>query len=321
MRLEYSINVGGTESFRFASNKSPFGRGVNCQTFPKALRYYLTPPDGRVFVGGDLSQAEARVVAYLSKCKDLIGLFNDPSRHIHMENALVVFGHAVEKDSPEYVLAKAIIHAANYREGPYKFSVQAGIPVAITKRLFDSYHRKRPEIHQWHDWVWNEIKTKGMLTTPLGDERVFYEAISCFSVKGKMLDTQFKDAISWVPQATVPHVTNLGILNLRERYGDEMWFHHQGHDSWLVSVTEDTMLNESEIIDCFNIPLTCHGQTFVIPSELSYGWNFGDMLPWKGGRFDKLEWRAKVTESLQKRSRADKILAGTYGAMLKDFRV
>lgn len=322
MKLEYAVNVGGTETFRFTMSKSPFRRGCNAQTLPKALRYYLQPPKGRVFVQGDLSQAEARVVAYLSRCKDLIDLFNDHTRHVHHENALVVFGHAVEKDSPEYTLAKAVVHASHYREGPYKFSVQTGIPVKQTKELLARYHAKRPEIHQWHKKVWDTIKTTGRLETCFGDRRMFYEAISCFSLTGKMTDQHWKDAISWVPQTTIPHLTNLGLIAMAtEQKQFDIWFHHQGHDSFLVSLPIGKVVEFiawSQL--CYKIALF-YNMPFSIPMEYSVGYNFGDMMAYDGHEPSQMEWQAWLDEKLAKKPREQRILDGVYGVHLKDFRV
>lgn len=304
--------------------KSPHGFGLNAQTLPKALRYYLVAPPGRIFVGGDLSQAEARVVAYLSRCRDLIDLFNDPTRHVHQENALVVFGRPVEKDSPEYTLAKAVVHASNYREGPYKFSVQAGLPVRVVRELLTRYHAKRPEIHQWHDWVWEQVKTKGLLTTPLGDARVFYEAISAFSLTGKMTDQQWKDAIAWVPQSTVPHITDLAILGMAKLRdaGMDLWFHHQGHDSFLCSVPEgEEVAFFSAVQPLFAaIKLVAPGGVFVIPNEFSLGYNFGDMFGYSGSVLARSAWEALVDKKLAKKPREQQILEGTYGVHLSNWR-
>lgn len=321
MRLEYGVNVGGTESFRFAMNKSPFGRGCNAQTLPKELRYYLVPPPGRVFVEGDLSQVEARTVAYLSRCKDLIELFNDPTRHAHSENAIAVFGHPVEKDSPEYVLAKQLVHASHYREGPWKFAVSTGLPMPVARRMMATYHAKRPEIHRWHDWVWEKVKSTGKLSTPLGDTRTFYEAIACFSMTGKMTDQQWKDAIAWVPQTITPHLTNLGILAMDKELGDSVWWHHQGHDSFLLSTEVENVEKVAGIaVSCFRIPLCVWGVEFTVPLELSVGWSSGDGMPYTGGRVTQRQWNNYVAKKLATRSREERILQGTYGVHLKDWR-
>ncbi len=326
MKLEAGWGCHTTETFRWASYKSPHGYGLNAQTNPKHFRYYLEPPPGRVFAQGDLSQAESRVVAYTARCKDLIEIFADPSRHLHLENALAVFGHSVEKDTPEYVLAKMIVHASSYRMGPHKFSVSAGLPVSQTKILMTNFHRARPEIHRWHDEVWQKVKNFGKLTTPLGVERTFYEALSCFSVTGKMSDQHWGDAIAWVPQTTVPHVLDLGMLQMLSARdeGMDLWFHHQGHDSFLVSLPDDATCQrefaELAVKIYAGIDLVAAGGKFVIPMELGLGYSMGDNLEWRGEPITRSQWQATVDKKLQKKSREEQILDGVYGVHLKGYR-
>lgn len=323
MRLDYGVLVDGTESFRFAMNVHPFGKGLNAQTMPKVLRYYLVAPPGRVFVGGDQAQAEAREVAYLSQCKDLIEVFNDCTRNVHLENALAVFGHEVIRDSPEYVAAKSVVHGIHYGEGPKKISMSTGIELPTTKALIQNYHGRRPEIKKWHKWTYDKIARDGQLETPFGDVRVFYEAISCLSLTGKIADNLLRDAIAWIPQTTVPHLTNLGICALRRAFGDDgfCWFHHQGHDSFLCSIPEGEEQRFADVaLKVFAIPQTIWGVTFVIPTELTIGYNFGDMMKFKGSSISRGEWQEWLDGKLAKKSRHDDLLEGTYGHILKGWR-
>ena len=143
--LQFGVGPEATESFRWAMYKSPHGWGLNAQTMAKYFRYFVLAPPGRVICAGDLSQAEARVVAFESNCRDLIEIFSDPKRNVHLENALVVFGHPVVKDTPEYTLAKAGIHASNYREGAKQFASQNGLPFAAAKQILENILRARSE--------------------------------------------------------------------------------------------------------------------------------------------------------------------------------
>ncbi len=324
MRLEYGITVQGTESYRWTMHGSPHGFGLNAQTLPKALRYYLRAPVGRVFVAGDLSQAEARVVAYLSRCKELIECFNDSTRSVHLENAFLVFGRSVVKDTPEYTLAKAVVHGSNYREGPKVLSVSTGLPIRETKVLLANYHRKRPEIHQWHNEVWQTIKNRGTLITCLGDQRTFYEAVSCFSLTGRMTDQHWKDAISWVPQTLVPHVLDAGMIGigkLRDA-GMDVWFHHQGHDSFLCSIPigEERVFFDAVSPIYGSIKLSSPAGEYVIPQEYAVGYSFGDMFGYTGSSLSMASWEELVSKKLAKKSRAEQILEGTYGVHLKNWR-
>lgn len=324
MRLRSSWGVEITESFRWAAYCHPLGDGLNQQTLPKSLRYYLEPPPGRIFCGGDLSQAEARVVAYDSRCRDLIEIFSDPKRSLHMENGLAFFGHPVVKDSHEYKAAKSGVHGIHFMEGPKLLSVNIGRPVRETRKLIDGYHRRRPEIRQWHQRVWDTIKTTGKLTNPFGESRTFYEAVSCFSLTGRMSDQHWKDAIAWNSQSTVPHYLNLGLIEMAKwrDEGMDLIFHHQGHDSFLVSVPigeEVTFFNHAQAAYA-SIKLASPGGVYTIPTEFQLGYNFGDMFGYKGEPMPRAEWQKLLDKKLEKEPREQQVLAGAYGLHLADWR-
>lgn len=309
---------------RWAMYKHPLGYGLNAQTDPKALRYFKLAPKGRIFVGGDLSQVEARVVAYLSKCRELIECFNDPTRSVHLENAVAVLGRSVEKDTPEYTMAKSIVHGSNFREGPKVLSSQCGQPIPLCKKLLANYHRKRPEIHVWHDDTWNTIKTKGQLTNFFGDSRTFYEAISTFSILGIMTEQQWKDAISWIPQSTPPRIIGIALVEIAKLRdaGMDVWFHHQGHDSFLCSVPigEEKVFFDVVAPIFANIKLVTPSGVFVIPVEFQAGFNFGDMFAYQGCSLSREHWSSLVAKKLDKLPRNEQILTGTYSVHLASWR-
>jgi DNA polymerase I-like protein with 3'-5' exonuclease and polymerase domains len=324
LNLDYGVGVEVTETFRWAMYKHPCGYGLNAQTDPKALRFFKFVPEGRVFVGGDLSQVEARVVAYLSHCRELIECFDDPTRSVHLENAIAVLGRSVEKDTPEYTMAKSIVHGSNFREGPKVLSSQCGQPIPLCKKLLANYHRKRPEIHIWHDDDWNTIKTKGQLTNFFGDTRVFYEAISTFSMLGVMTEQQWKDSIAWIPQSTPPRIVGIALVEIAKlrSQGMDLWFHHQGHDSFLCSVPigEEQRFFDKVAPIFANIKLNTPSGVFVIPVEFQVGYNFGDMFKYSGKSLDYKSWQGMVDKKLDKLPRNEQILVGTYGVHLKDWR-
>ena len=320
MKLRYGVTVESTETFRFAMNLSPFERGLNGHTLPNGLRYIYEPPPGRVFVSGDGSQIEARWVAYLAKCKDLIELFSDPARHVHLENAILVFGHPVEKDSPDYRLAKALVHGVHYREGPFLMSTKLGIPIKETRKLRANYLSKRPEILQWHQWTYDQIKERGKLETPFGDERTFYEALSCLSLTGKMTDHQWNDAVAWVPQSMTPAWTHRGINNIYYSGVDYASWHHEGHDSFVAAIPPERTVEFAELAErSFKIPVTIHGVTMYVPLVLSVGYNLGDMMKYKGSVITRPEWERWLASELDKQSREQRIIEGIYASMLKGF--
>lgn len=240
------------------------------------------------FIQPDLSQAEARVVAYLAGSQTLIDLFNDPTKSIHMENAMAILGYYPKKDSPDYVLAKKCVHAANYRITANFFSTVAGIPPAQATKLLGAYHLKYPEIHEWHDWVLDRIGRVGELATPFGRKRLFAAARAELLLYGKVSNDSWKDAVAYVPQATVPDVTNTGMLKLWETsIGNELRFHQQGHDSFLCSCPS-WLLGEAArtLKECCTIPFQITDikgveRTLTIPVEVAWGFSWGAMKDWK----------------------------------------
>lgn len=261
------------------------------------------------FIQPDLSAAEARVVAYLAGAERMIELFNDPSKNIHMENAKSIFGHYPKKDSPDYTLAKACRHAANYKITANYFSTVAGISKQRAVHLLEATYAADPEIPQWHEWVREEVATKGVLRTPFGRERIFAAARAELLITGKIGNDAWKDAIAYVPQATVPDVTNKGMVGLwKSPIGKELRFHHQGHDSFLCSAPVELLGDAAtQLVKNLTIPFEItdiRGQrrTLTIPCDVAWGFSWGAMKAWKGEAVaDYTAWEQWV---------ADKNIAG-----------
>jgi DNA polymerase I-like protein with 3'-5' exonuclease and polymerase domains len=307
--LGCSWNVAGTETGRWSSGKSPRRRGLNLQTVPKVLRNAYRAPKGRVFIQPDLSQAEARVVAYLARCQGLVDLFGDPTRSVHMENALAIFGHAVKKDSKEYVLAKQCLHAANYKMGPDRFSIEASITKLRAKQILEAYYSQYPEIPAWHTRTKEAILQVGKLITPLGRERVFYNARAELHLTGQLSGESWRNAIAYVPQATVPDVLNKGMLKTWEEL-DYVWLHHQGHDSCLVSCPIDKLGVVAERLrDNLKMPIPIGSAVLTIPVEIAWGFNWHPMLAWKGEtQGDELAYRRFAEKEMQPENITDELI-------------
>jgi DNA polymerase I-like protein with 3'-5' exonuclease and polymerase domains len=283
--------VPGTETGRWSSGKSSRGRGCNLQTIPKPIRYMVCSPPNRIFIQAALSQAEARVVAAEARCTGLMDLFADSSRSVHMENAQAIFNHPVKKDTPEYVLAKKCIHAAHYRMTARKFALEAGLKVKRADEILESYHRNYPEIRRWHEEVKQKILSTGTLTTCFGRSRTFYTGLAEVILTGKLSNDAWKDACSYLPQATVPDITNHGLLSVSEQL-DWAWLHHQGHDSIIVSVPIDRAGVSAQVIKkAMSQEICIHGKTFTIPVDVQWGYNMFLMRDYKGeSGFTYEEW-------------------------------
>lgn len=279
-RIRTTFSVAGTKSGRLSSSETIFGTGLNLQNVPKGIarRMYIPDP-GRVFVQADLSQAEARVVAWLARETRLMDVFLGGG-DIHRKNAATIFGK-VEADvtSNERQLAKKVVHASNYGMGIRRFQevcfeeVGLELSFADTKKLMNQYHAKFPGIHKWHLEVQAQIRKNRTLVTPHGRKRMFF---------GFLGDELFKEAYSYVPQATVVDHLNRGLIEFEEmtsRLGAGLGAEAllQVHDSILIQCPPQRVAEVIELTKkCVGEGLEIEGMFCPIPLDFQVGRNWDE---------------------------------------------
>ena len=303
----------GTETFRWSFAQSPKRRGFNVHTPPKVMRWMVEPPPGRVFIQPDLSQAEARYVAWKAGCERLIDLFVTPGTNIHIENGRRILKKMVEKDTEEYDLVKAMQHAANYLVGARRLAAETGISLLQALEVLSGYYQLYPEIQNWHHWIKTEIMRSGTLVNCHGVRRIFYEFRGHVENTGKVSKDAWKDAIAWEPQSSVPYVINVATLKARDNH-PEIWFHQNGHDSFLASIPDDRIdslaprLTSYLQYDMDILGIDGKVRRLTIPADMQYGYNWYLMAPYCEGHASRRHWdewvegSSKATqESLTKR--------------------
>ena len=316
--LASSINFPGTESFRFSMSRSPRGYGFNAQTPPRWSRFQYIPPTGRIFISRDLSQVEARVVAALANCRRQLEQFADPNWSIHKDLGKAIYGEVPAKDTPQYTAAKGGVHGGNFREGPLKMARSTGAPLRDTKLAVAGYHRAYPEIRQWHDRVRRTVIQIGQLTNPFGFRRIFYKACGHLALQGVLDDGEWNEACSTVPQSVPPFLINMAIIKCMVGL-PWVWFHHQGHDSYLASVPIG-LACEADAILSEALQITMHfdtGVDLLIPSEAVVGYTWQEMMPLKHYEPTYDEWKAWAeTETVAGRGRSrETIIQGINGIL------
>lgn len=287
-RMRCSFDITGTRTGRLSSRASIYGSGTNLQNIPvrkpegEGIRRMFIADEGKVFVYRDYSQAEARIVAYLSGARGLIELFEDPTRDIHKENAARIFGkplHLVTES--ERYLAKRVVHACNYgmeaarlvqlvNEDAALTGVR--IDIRIAQDLINRYFLLYPEIKEtfWKR-VQDELRQSRTLTScePFARKRTFY---------GRWDDKLFRDAYAQIPQSTVG---DLGARALERCYREveprvsESWTLLNVHDSVMMQcLIKDVEEVAYEMERVMAIPLTVNNYTFTIPTDCKVGHNW-----------------------------------------------
>lgn len=301
--LPYTTTIGGTKTSRWAYHKSPKWRGSSPQTIPKVMRLMYVPPPGSVFFQRDLSQAEARHVAWKSDCRFLLDTFASPIK-IHKVVGGKIFNcdpSEIISDSPKYDISKRVVHGYDYKMQWKKVCLLANVDYAFGRRAYELYAAQVPEIPRWHNWVANTVKTLGRLTTPLGRVRECFKACSAITNTGQLPDEILRDLISWEPQSIVPDLTNTAMLQLWSEFPDVRW-HQQGHDSFLASGKPSLTEAFADAAEhAANIHYTTRDingrdKDCCIPGEFSWGYSWGAMLAYRPGEETSKEaWEARAT--------------------------
>jgi DNA polymerase-1 len=243
-RMHTSYVIGGTETGRLASRRSLFGSGTNLQNVPKgACRSIFIPDEGKVFVEADLSQAEARIVAWESKDLRLIDIFVK-GEDIHTKVASWIFDvKEVDVNEEQRQLAKKMVHAMNYGMGVRSLARWLGVSLGEATVLMEKYQRTFPAIEEWHKKIVNQLRHNRMLITPLGRKRLFFN---------RWGEDLFREAYAFIPQSTVADLLNLILVRTYKRMkigGMDAQMVLQVHDSFVVQAKEEDVEKIKEIVN------------------------------------------------------------------------
>lgn len=292
-RWRQSVNVGAAWTGRFSSSKNPFGEGTNMANIGERHRYIFQADPGYEMFYADLSQAESRVVAYLSGDAGYIAAHHASDVHVYVARLVwpelpwtgdaAKDKHIGETLRPSWddteghdyrFQAKRFQHGCNYGLSPHGISMVAHIPQKEAKRAYEQYHEAFPAIRAWHGVVRAAVKNSEPLTNPLGYRvRLF----------GRPWDEHtFKQGLAFIPQSTVAMVLNAAMW--------KVWKDMDPHDVQLLANIYDAILGQYRagdrgrvvegILDrlCLGIPIndiTGQTRTCIIPADIKVGQNWG----------------------------------------------
>jgi uracil-DNA glycosylase family 4 len=297
MRTILSTN---TETGRMNSTKSPWGTGGNLQTIPRTgsavgkicktipfRRMYISDP-GKILLIPDYEQAEARVMAYESGDPTYMEMF-DSGKDVHTENAKWLFDVDVPTDNQRQ-MGKRISHGINYCMGNDTLRdyilLEMGPEYAISRaeaEIFRGrYFKMYPGLIDLHEWVKNEINTKGYLINSFGRKRVFF---------GRRNDGTYREAIANIGQSTIADLAHEAMLNLATIKGLEILM--QSHDSFILQCVcgeVDGMVGA--VVAAMEIPITSvrfDSITYTVPVDMKVGMNWEDAKKYKKERLYEID--------------------------------
>ncbi|MCP3684346.1 MAG: hypothetical protein GY861_16840, partial [bacterium] len=290
-------SYGLVSTWRLSSSESPFGSGGNLQNIPvqseegRMVRSLFIPDEGREFLACDLSQAEARVVAWESDDLELIEMFTEGKYDIHWENTKKIFRIPKEtayeptiKFQDEFTggenslktyrdLGKRIIHATNYDMGPMGFQASLSrdgfhFPFATCKALLETTKAARPMLAEWKRKIREELHANRTIISSYGRKREFMARLN---------EQLFRTAYAFSPQNTVGEILQVAIQRIW-RECDYLEVLLNIHDEVLVQVRpKDRKRAMKDIKERMEIPLLINDRELVIPCDFKAGDDWGNL--------------------------------------------
>jgi DNA polymerase-1 len=283
-RLRTAFNIAGTTTGRLASSLSDMGTGTNLQNVENRLRSVFISDPGYKFCNIDLEQSDARVCGAIhwNLFRDSRYLDLCESGDLHTGVSRIAFpnlpwtGGRSDRDIAngrfyrEFSYrdaSKRLGHGTNYQGEPPKMARETHIPVGDIER-FQRAYLPNFAFERWWEWVADQVKSSGVITTMLGRRRKFFG-------HPKDPDT-IRAAIAYEPQSVTADTINRGMLNVW--LANRVQLLLQVHDSILFQFPEE---QEDEIVP-WALGLVQQrmvlkgGREFMIPAEAKVGWNWSD---------------------------------------------
>lgn len=284
-RMRCSYNPVGTRFSRLSSSKNIFGTGNNLQNQPHHILRYFIADKGYIYYSFDLAQAENRIVAYVGRVEQMIEAF-EGGIDVHSLTASLILQKPVEEISnkeqssslgggrySERFWGKKANHGLNYDLGYKSFALKYEIPENEGKFIVERYHMAYPGVrHGFHVYVKDMLSRNRTVTNLMGRNTVFLD---------RWGDSLFKDSFACIPQGTVGDLVDergLGYIYYNQDLFAPVEILMQVHDSIGFQIPLSTPWKEHAkmllwIKESLETPLEVHGREFIIPVDLTMGFN------------------------------------------------
>jgi len=184
----------------------PVGAGYGIR-----VRSAFIAPRNKRFLSADYSQIELRVLAHMTKDKNLVNAFLE-DKDIHAEIASQIFGIQVKDvTSEQRKVGKRINFSIMYGLTPYGLSKDLGIRPSEAKLYIDSYFANYPRVSSWMNEVIEEATKNGYVETFLGRRRYFPGLLE---ENHTIYEQARRAAINTPIQGTAAEIVKLAMLKI-----------------------------------------------------------------------------------------------------------
>jgi DNA polymerase-1 len=236
-RLHTSYHQAVTATGRLSSSKPNF-QNIPIRTEQGAqIRSAFVSDKGNVILAADYSQIELRIMAHISKDKNLIEAFAN-NIDVHSATAAQVFNTELSEVSKEQRRkAKAINFGLIYGMSAFGLAKQIDVSRTEAKQYIDGYFENYPGVLKFMDETKEKAKSQGFVETILG-RRLYLPQINA---KNKMLQQHaLRTAINAPMQGSSADIIKQAMLDI------QAWIDRENNGVKMIMQVHDELVFEME---------------------------------------------------------------------------
>lgn len=278
-RVHSSFLLHGTTSGRLSS------RRPNLQNIPrrkKIKKLFIPTRPNHVFVQTDYSQAELRILSWLSGDTYFMPIFNEGIRDVFDELSSDLFPavkkNEVTKEEWKDLRARKVkpfAYGLAYGRTEYGIAADPDLKLSVSeaKVIMKQFMGLIPEIVTWQEWVKHEVESGKDLISAFGRHRRFP------FITNDNHDDTMREALSFLPSSTSSDLCLRAMCRVRRDTRGMAWVRNVIHDAILVEchesrVEEVTNIMESHMLESA-YELVGDGIKFAVDTGVGNSW--GDL--------------------------------------------
>jgi len=207
-----TFKISGTITGRITSENPPAttlprdksylinGKSVNI-----SVREFFSCPEGYELCYADISQAELRVAAIVSKDKVMLKLL-ESKEDLHTATARSIMGLSLtaEVDKEDRRLAKTANFGILFGGSAASLAKRTGVSVAVMEDFMEQYLRTFKGIAKWRTRVSDYALSKGELASPFGRKK---RVVPYLGSDEKLISEQSRQLVNFIPQNGAAEIT------------------------------------------------------------------------------------------------------------------
>jgi DNA polymerase-1 len=202
---------------------------------------FIADNDDCVFFSADYSQIELRVMAHISRDKNMIDAFINGA-DIHTATAARIYGVSDEKVTPDMRRkAKTANFGIIYGISTFGLAERLTIPKAEAKELINSYFRTYPRVREFMEESIRYAQEKGYVETLYNRRRYLPDILSANAVVRGYAE---RNAINAPIQGSAADIIKVAMVNIYNRFEKEGFKSRmilQVHDELNFNVYKDEL--------------------------------------------------------------------------------